>query len=64
MGINYSICPNCPDGNGKYKRIRHVEIFNTEASAACGDTSSTECGMISDRTHDGTIKWYKIQKKL
>lgn len=96
METNYFICPNCPDGNGKYKRTRHVEISNAAASAACGDTSTsrkilgtigfiadktklgtiaklatgcknwkcTECGMISERTHDGTINVFKIQNNI
>lgn len=58
MGTNYFICPNCPDGNGKYQRTHHVEISNAEASAFCGDTSTSRkilgtIGFIADKTNLG-----------
>ena len=60
MGTNYFICPNCPDGNGKYQRTHHVEISNAEASASCGDTSTSRkilgtIGFIADKTNLGAI---------
>ena len=60
MGTNYFICPNCPDGNGKYQRTHHVEISNAEVSASCGDTSTSRkilgtIGFIADKTNLGAI---------
>ena len=60
MGTNYFICPNCPDGNGKYQRTHHVEISNAEESASCGDTSTSRkilgtIGFIADKTNLGAI---------